>query len=224
MPWAWVEASTKGGVVLFAQHELSIVASGLGLNSFASNVLGGIGGGACQAYTTVGFCTFMKTVEVTRNKSGSAPHQGTLAVAANIIRKEGIGGMYKGVNAVALRQASNWGSRFGFSRLIETGIRGKERDRPLSTLERLFSTAVGGGLACWNHPIEVVRVEMQSMVKADDRPKSLTIGSTARYIYAKNGIRGFYRGVGPRIALSVYLTSVMVFGGDEVKQVLKMNS
>lgn len=29
-----------------------------------------MGGGIAQAYTTMGFCTFMKTVEVTRHKSG----------------------------------------------------------------------------------------------------------------------------------------------------------
>jgi hypothetical protein len=29
-----------------------------------------MGGGIAQAYSTMGFCTFMKTVEVTRQKSG----------------------------------------------------------------------------------------------------------------------------------------------------------
>ena len=30
-----------------------------------------MGGGIAQAYSTMGFCTFMKTVEVTRQKSGN---------------------------------------------------------------------------------------------------------------------------------------------------------
>lgn len=30
-----------------------------------------MGGGIAQAYSTMGFCTFMKTVEVTRQKSGT---------------------------------------------------------------------------------------------------------------------------------------------------------
>lgn len=221
IPWAWIEGTTKGGVLLFSQNEITGFAQTAGIDPLTASALGGIGGGICQAYTTMGFCTFMKTVEVTRSKAGSAGGKTSVQVAGEIIRREGILGMYRGVNAVALRQATNWGSRFGFSRVIEKGIRGGDAERKLSKGERLFSSAVGGGLACWNQPIEVIRVEMQSMAKADDRPKSLSIGSTARYIYQKNGIRGFYRGVTPRIGLSVYLTSVMVFGGDEVKQWIK---
>lgn len=33
-----------------------------------------MGGGIAQAYSTMGFCTFMKTVEVTRQKSGTHKH------------------------------------------------------------------------------------------------------------------------------------------------------
>lgn len=70
-----------------------------------------MGGGIFQAYTTMGFCTFMKTVEVTRHKGG-ADHQSTIQVAREILKKEGIRGINKGVNAVAVRQCTNWGSRF----------------------------------------------------------------------------------------------------------------
>lgn len=217
MPWAWIEAVTKGGVLLFSQNEISNMVLSSGVGSSAASAIGGMGGGICQAYTTMGFCTFMKTVEVTRSKGGPGPQTGTLAVAREIFARDGIFGMYRGVNAVALRQATNWGSRFGFSRLVESFFRGKDKDKKLSKPERLMSSAIGGGLACWNQPIEVIRVEMQSMTKAVDRPKSLSIGSTAKYILEKDGLRGFYRGVTPRIGLSVYLTSVMVFGGDEVK-------
>lgn len=197
------------------------MATNLGAGPLGASALGGVGGGVCQAYTTMGFCTFMKTVEITRTKSASSTVQSSLQIAACIFRTEGIAGMYKGVNALALRQATNWGSRFGFSRLVESFVRGDDKTRVLSKKERLLSSVVGGGLACWNHPFEVIRVEMQSMVKSEGRPANLSIGSTARYIYESNGARGFYRGITPRIGLSVYLTSVMVFGGDEVKQLLR---
>lgn len=53
-----------------------------------------MGGGIAQAYTTMGFCTFMKTVEVTRHKS--AGNASTWAVASDIFKKEGIAGINKG--------------------------------------------------------------------------------------------------------------------------------
>ena len=60
-----------------------------------------------------GFTTCMKTVEITRHKtaaSGVKPPS-TFAVFMEIYRREGIRGVNKGVNAVAVRQCTNWGSR-----------------------------------------------------------------------------------------------------------------
>jgi hypothetical protein len=55
----------------------------------------------------------MKTVEITRHKqaaSGVAPAS-TWGTFMDIYRREGIRGINKGVNAVAVRQCTNWGSR-----------------------------------------------------------------------------------------------------------------
>jgi hypothetical protein len=59
----------------------------------------------------------MKTVEITRQKTvatGSKPPS-TWAVFADIYRREGLAGVNKGVNAVAVRQCTNWGSRYGWN-------------------------------------------------------------------------------------------------------------
>ena len=113
IPWAWIEASTKGGVLLFASSELDYnLRSKFGLSSSVAGILSGMGGGLAQAYTTMGFCTFMKTVEVTRHKQ-AGQHQSTWKIAMDVLKREGIVGINKGVSAVALRQMTNWGSRFG---------------------------------------------------------------------------------------------------------------
>lgn len=135
----------------------------------------------------------------------------------NIWRTEGIRGINKGVNAVAVRQVTNWGSRFGLSRVAETGIgkiTGKESGEKLGVMEKVLSSALGGGLSAWNQPIEVIRVEMQSKTEDPNRPKNLTVGKTFRYIYNTNGLKGLYRGVTPRIALGVWQTVCMVALGD----------
>jgi hypothetical protein len=55
----------------------------------------------------------MKTVEITRHKEASVGVQrSTFQVFMDIYRREGIRGINKGVNAVAVRQCTNWGSRF----------------------------------------------------------------------------------------------------------------
>ena len=52
----------------------------------------------------------------------------------------------------------------GFARLADSSIRkikGKGEDDKLSALEKIASSSIGGALATWNQPIEVVRVEVR---------------------------------------------------------------
>jgi hypothetical protein len=54
----------------------------------------------------------MKTVEITRHKEAAVGvERSTFQVFMDIYRREGIKGINKGVNAVAVRQCTNWGSR-----------------------------------------------------------------------------------------------------------------
>lgn len=118
IPWAWIEASTKGAVLLFASSEIDYyLKNSLKWSPSISGILSGMGGGLAQAYTTMGFCTFMKTVEVTRHKQVGV-RASTLAIARDVLRREGIVGINKGVTAVALRQMTNWGSRFGKNNIL----------------------------------------------------------------------------------------------------------
>ncbi|KAI5475816.1 hypothetical protein MNV49_000827 [Pseudohyphozyma bogoriensis] len=225
IPWAWIEASTKGGVLLFTAAEIETATTALGVAPSLAGLLGGMGGGIVQAYATMGFCTCMKTAEITRSKmsaQGVAPPS-TWKLFGDMWKEGGIRGINKGVNAVALRQMTNWGSRMGFARLAEQGIRksrGLSDSEKLGTWEKIAASTIGGAAGCWNQPIEVVRVEMQSMAKTTsaNRPEKLTVGNTLAYIYKENGIKGLYRGVTPRIGLGIWQTVCMVSFADVVKE------
>lgn len=224
IPWAWIEASTKGAVLLFVSAEAEYHYKKLGASNFISGMGGGVTGGLAQAYLTMGFCTCMKTVEITRSKQAAVsgvPQQTAFQVFKEIWRKEGIRGINKGVNAVAIRQMTNWGSRFGLSRLAEEAIRsltGKGESEKMSAVEKIGASVIGGGLSAWNQPIEVIRVEMQSKTTDPNRPKNLGVASAFSYIYKNNGLKGLYRGVTPRVALGVWQTVFMVAFGDIFKR------
>lgn len=54
-------------------------------------------------------------------------------------------------------------SRMGFTRLAESTIRkikGKSETDSLGALDKILSSTIGGALATWNQPIEVIRVEV----------------------------------------------------------------
>lgn len=119
IPWAWIEASTKGAVLLFVASEAEYYAKAGGASNFVAGIGGGMAGGLAQAYATMGFCTCMKTVEMTKHRAAEKGQKvpGTMQTFMAIYRAEGIKGINKGVNAVAVRQVTNWGSRFGLSRV-----------------------------------------------------------------------------------------------------------
>ncbi|KAK1854623.1 mitochondrial dna replication protein [Colletotrichum chrysophilum] len=222
IPWAWLEASTKGAILVLTSTEAEYYAKRSGLGTEIAGVLGGIVGGASQAYLTMGVTTCMKTVEVTRQKTpvtaGRTP--GTMEVFLQILRTKGIRGVNRGVNAVALRQITGWSSRIGISRVAEGQIksfRGKSPEEKLAPPEKIVASIIGGALSCWNQPFEVVRVEMQSLKADPSRPQQLTMASTAKHIWATNGLAGFFRGVVPRIGVAAWATVCMVGFGDMVK-------
>ena len=104
------------------------------------------------------------------------------------------------------------------ARLTEQIFQGGDKTKKLTKAERLSASVVGGAAMCWNQPLEIIRVEMQTAREGEAKPSFF---KAAQRIYAQNGLSGFYRAVIPRMGLSIYLTSVMVFGGDEVKLALK---
>jgi hypothetical protein len=52
----------------------------------------------------------------------------------------------------------------GFARLAESTIRkvrGKTENDSLGPVDKILASSIGGALATWNQPIEVVRVEVR---------------------------------------------------------------
>lgn len=193
-----------------------------GLSPTAAAIFGGVAGGAAQSYLTMGMTTCMKTVEVTRQKSAKAGVRvpGTMEIFFGILRTQGIRGVNKGVNAVALRQMTGWASRMGIYRFAEGQIRwikGRAPHERLGVLEKIAASTIGGACSCWNQPFEVIRVDMQA-IKASTTSVKPTMLSTAKMIWREHGTRGFYRGIVPRIGMASWATICMVSLGDTVRE------
>ena len=59
VPWGWIEASTKGSVLLFATSELEYRFRAIGLTPAGAGILGGMGGG-------IAVCLFIASKYTTR--------------------------------------------------------------------------------------------------------------------------------------------------------------
>lgn len=130
---------------------------------------------------------------------------------------------------MAVRQCTNWASRFGITRFAQESIiqarygNGPEASGKATALDKALASVLGGALSCWNQPIEVIRIEMQSQVKAAGRPEKMSIVSASKYIYANNGLKGFFRGITPRVGLGIWQTLCMVALGDHFRALFGTN-
>jgi len=149
IPWAWIESGAAGAVLLFTAAEVEYRAtSNFGVSSGVAGLLGGMCGGIAQAYAAMGFCTNFKTIAITREKEAKAGIKAPSAWATfkDVYKTQGLAGVNRGVNAVAVRQCTNWGSRMGFARLAEDWIRSlrrKAEGAALSPADKVLSSSIG---------------------------------------------------------------------------------
>jgi solute carrier family 25 citrate transporter 1 len=113
----------------------------------------------------------------------------------SILRESGVRGLYQGVFATILKQSSNQGLRFMFFNTYKDYLtdHGKSKLSPIKAL-------VGGMLAgCFstigNNPFDVVKTRMQGK----DAAQYKNTLDCFRKILQQEGIRGYYKGVIPRM-------------------------
>jgi len=177
--------------------------------SIYGDLLAGTGAGVIEAILAV---TPQETLK-TRLIDGNKPFiSGTM----EIIRAEGLGGIYKGLSATILKQGSNQGLRFMFFGQYKKYV-GTE-GRGLSP----FQSLIGGmGAGCFsticNNPFDVVKTRMQGLQAK--RYKS-TLDCVTQMLQ-KEGIISFYRGVGARLGRVVPGQGIIFMTYETIAQSLE---
>merc|ERR1711865_862783 len=206
--------ATKGGVLLLAKESIKDSTAPM-IGGVAAGFVAGAGGGICQV-SVMGPCTFMVTALVTGSAKG-----GVLQFASKTWAEMGVKGFYPGGSAIAFRQATNWASRQGFTdavRSVMLSTTGGNGQGKLTVGQEVCSGMLGGMLACWNHPFEVARIEMQARAAAGESKKSMVKVLTD--VHKESGIQGLFQGVIPRIGLGIWQTLFMVTGANLVRDAM----
>mmetsp|Transcript_14005 Transcript_14005/g.16961 ORF Transcript_14005/g.16961 Transcript_14005/m.16961 type:complete len:316 (+) Transcript_14005:85-1032(+) len=210
-----VESALKGAILMFSKEAINDACLGSGLSPTTSGILAGAGGGVCQV-SIMGPCTFLVTgaVNSTTNESTMSRIQRTWAA-------NGLKGFYPGGTAIAFRQATNWASRQGFTEFVreraKMSLYGNNQAK-LSKWEEAGCGVIGGTLACWNHPFEVARIEMQS--RADAGQSKLNMVQVFQLVTKEQGVGGLFKGIVPRVGLGIWQTLFMVTGVKIIKDAL----
>jgi len=200
---------------MYSKEALLETFNGMGLGSGLAGTLAGAGGGVCQV-TVMGPMTFLVTGAVTGNQAES-----TTARIQRVWSASGVKGFYPGGVPIAFRQMTNWASRQGFTEAVRAQMKQSLHGSPdarLSKGEEVASGILGGVLSSWNHPFEVARIEMQA--RGDQGQAKMGMTSVFRMIVREQGVGGLFKGIVPRMCLSIWQVLFMVTGAKIVKDAL----
>lgn len=211
-----VESATKGGILMYSKENINAALLASGASPTLSGLAAGAGGGVCQV-AVMGPCTYLVTGAVTGDQSIS-----TMQRIRQTYARAGIRGFYPGGTAIAFRQATNWASRQGFTEAVRERFKlyfHGTHDAKLTKWQEVAAGTVGGTLACWNHPFEVARIEMQA--RGDQGQTSISMVQVFKEISKEHGIGGLFKGLVPRVCLGIWQTLFMVTGAKLVKDQLQ---
>ncbi|XP_020288831.1 mitochondrial folate transporter/carrier [Pseudomyrmex gracilis] len=129
-------------------------------------------------------------------------YNGLVNAVKQIIKTEGVRGLYRGVTPNVLGSGSSWGCYFYFYNMIKTTIQGGNSKKPLGPSMHMLAAAKAGVLTVLvTNPIWVVKTRLCLQYAGD-----VDLAESKRYrgmidalkkIYKNEGIRGLYKGLVP---------------------------
>lgn len=215
LPAKVVEGSLCGACLMAAKEgtRTALVRARTPLTEAAIGAISGMAGGVAQTAILAPTTFLIMTAATTQTPVGQT--------ALQFWRRERpVTDLWTGGGPLALREASNWASRVGITDLIRNGMR--RQGAPAGVALEIASGVLGGVLACWNNPFEVVRIQHQRDLAlrqarrgrggvAPARLHAEGTWETMRRVSDEQGWQAlFTTGIVPRCALSAWLTVFMV--------------
>ncbi|KAF8326699.1 mitochondrial carrier domain-containing protein [Cantharellus anzutake] len=138
----------------------------------------------------------------------------TYEAVIDIIKSEGVAGMYSGLNSSLLGIGITNGVYYYFyEKSREIILKGREKgvSQALTTPESMLAGLIAGSATtAISNPIWVVQttqavqtVQEESSLPTSPSVKKLNLVQTVKYILKKGGIGAFWRGIGPALVLVI---------------------
>ena len=115
-------------------------------------------------------------------------------IISNIVKSDGIGGIYKGVDAAIGRQMVYGTARIGLHRSFSDILVQRNEGKPINFLSKTLSGMASGSIAvCIGTPFDIalVRLQSDSMAPASERRNyknvfDVSTNFSCKYIFMKN--------------------------------------
>lgn len=198
-----VEGALIGAIFMLGSTLTKARLKSMGAPPTVAALGGGMVGGVAQAFIMTPAGMVFTSLNVNRDTKGFETDN-TWTVTRRIIKEKGFMGMYYGFTPMALRQASNWASRAGFTEIARSVLNLQQ----YGILGEIASGTMGGIGSCWNTPIETIRVVTQRDLSTGVPTK--TMGGYWKDISERDGMGGLFRGLTPRAIQAVWQTCFLV--------------
>eukprot|EP00536_Pseudo-nitzschia_multiseries_P000319 jgi/Psemu1/299969/fgenesh1_kg.4_\ len=176
------------------------------------NFVAGLGAGVSEALLIVAPVETVKTKVIELNM----PFVEGLKY---IIKREGIGGVYKGAIATAMKQGSNQGLRFMWFNEYKKRVT-NDGEKPLTPLMGLFGGMSAGCFSTLgNNPFDVVKTRMQGTQAT--RYKNTM--DCFMQVLSKEGAGAFYAGLIPRLGRVVPGQGIIFMSFESIQSFLQTN-
>jgi Mitochondrial carrier protein len=197
-----IEGALVGGCFMVGSRLTKTRLTALRASAPVAALCGGLVGGIAQAVIMTPAGLIFTTLNCQKGKPGADID--AAAVVRRVVREHGPTGLFAGFVPMALRQASNWASRAGFTEIARTSFQLSSFGMP----GELASGTIGGLISCWNTPIETARVLTQRDLSSGQPTKSMM--GYWKDIIQEDGYVGCFRGVTPRALQAVWQTVFLV--------------
>jgi hypothetical protein len=176
--------------------------------------------------------TAERGINLSRVYGPDKQYRGFIHGLYTIARTEGVSGLYKGLTASLLREATYSTLRIGFYDVFKDILKAEDPKRtPL--WKKIVAGALAGALgAAIANPTDLVKVRLQASASGSSALSFLVPNEKQRvsdfqltwrmfaYTFQKEGVRGLYRGVGPTTQRAALLTAAQLGSYDHIKHFL----
>ncbi|CAB4423500.1 mitochondrial carrier [Rhizophagus irregularis] len=145
----------------------------------------------------------------------------TIYTMIQIIKTEGILGLYSGLSASILRQITYSTMRFGVYDKLKNLISKNQEQLPFT--KKILCASIAGSIGgAFGNPADLVMVRMQNDAKLPlENRRNYKHALDGLYrIVKEDGFRGLTRGIGPNVNRAILMNSSQLATYDQTKQML----
>mmetsp|Transcript_6037 Transcript_6037/g.14429 ORF Transcript_6037/g.14429 Transcript_6037/m.14429 type:complete len:315 (+) Transcript_6037:105-1049(+) len=211
LPAVLVQVAGKGAIRWSAFEQFKLGLHSLGAPKASVDLLAGMGAGFTEAFLWTTPTERLKVLRQNDLRSGLNRYASLPSAVRTVAKEHGFTGLYAGIGACGLRQASGVGVRFA--------IYGRVKALLTTDPPQLWQSAVAGGITgcastALNNPIDVVKTRIEAQDQAG-RAKEYT-GTLQCFvsIVRQEGVTALYRGIAPRM-MKISLGQAITFTAYE---------